>query len=64
MKGRLITDGKQRGSSSRAAAPKKTFTADSLPSNLHSMSLVELKAVCAAHGFFPRSKTPAGVIKV
>ncbi|KAJ1623659.1 hypothetical protein T492DRAFT_883169 [Pavlovales sp. CCMP2436] len=49
---RLLTDG-------RVQAP----SAASLPDNLHSLSLRQLKDVCAAHGFTPKGKSTDAVIK-
>ena len=50
----LITDASGASASADGGPPPKRakggFTLDSLPSNLHSMSLAQLKAVCAAHG--------------
>jgi hypothetical protein len=62
---RLLTDGgggtaPERGSRrGRTAAP----TAASLPTNLHSLSLSQLRDVCAAHGFAPKGKTTDALIR-
>jgi hypothetical protein len=50
--------GKARG------AKQGRITREDLPGNLHSMSVSQLKAVCAAHGIRPRASTQAGIIRV
>ena len=50
------------GSSSGGAGGGVRLTADTLPSNLHSQSLAQLKAVCASHGMVAKGKTKADVI--
>ena len=44
------------------SAPARRLSAESLPSNLHSLSLGQLRAVCAAHGMVPRGTSTADVI--
>jgi hypothetical protein len=61
--GRLLTDGTTRGARGGAGA-RRPFSRESLPTNLHAMSLSQLRAVCAAHGFTPKAGTAAGVVKV
>ena len=49
----LLTDASASASADGGPPPKRSrggFTLDSLPANLHSMSLAQLRAVCAAHG--------------
>ena len=52
----LLTDASAEAASAGASGgpppkrPRGGFTLDSLPANLHSMSLAQLRAVCAAHG--------------
>ncbi len=45
-----LTDGKSYSSSSKSKSLKVEVTVDSLPANLHSMSLPRLRAVAASHG--------------
>lgn len=70
---RLLTDGTTPGVAAAAEeeegfpAQKKArraMTRESLPGNLYGMSVAQLKAVCAAHGFAPKSGTQAGIIQV
>lgn len=64
---RLLTDGgggtaprgkARAGGAGSASAP----TAASLPANLHSLSLKQLRDVCAAHGFVPKGRSTDAVI--
>lgn len=67
---RRLTDGTGKGEAEaadgepRAKKPRRAMARDSLPSSLHAMSVGQLKGVCAAHGWQPRSSTQAGIIKV
>lgn len=69
---RLLTDGTTPGVAAAEGeegvpAQKKArqaMTRESLPGNLYGMSVAQLKAVCAAHGFAPKSGTQAGIIQV
>ena len=45
------------GTSARAR-----LSAESLPSNLHGLSLAQLRSVCASHGMVARGHTAADVI--
>jgi len=56
---RMITSGGEEGS---AAKKKKTLTVEDLPTNMESMSVPQLKAVCASFGIVSSSKTKAGII--
>ena len=47
-------------SDSGSARPR--LSAESLPSNLHSLSLSQLKAVCASHGMVASGETTSDVI--
>lgn len=58
---KLLTDGTK---GSVKAARKKPMKRENLPTNLYLMSVSQLSAVCAAHGFQPKAKTQAGIIKV
>lgn len=62
---RLLADGASGGATrvqgragGRAAAP----SAGTLPDNLHSLSLRQLRDVCAAHGFTPKGRSTDAVI--
>ena len=55
----LLTDGDAGG---RRAAKRRKLDADSLPSNYAQLSLAELRGICAAHGFAPKSDTKDGVL--
>lgn len=63
-----VTDGSTPGvAEEEGPQPKKArraLTRESLPSNLYAMSIPQLKSVCAAHGFAPKSVTQAGIIQV
>eukprot|EP00966_Prymnesium_polylepis_P325823 7381766-Prymnesium_polylepis.1 len=59
-KRRRQADGGASASSSSSARGR--VSAASLPSNLHSMSLRQLKSVCAAHGLVPAGETTDEVI--
>jgi len=60
-----LTDGTDKG----AAGVKKcrkggnTMTRESLPDNLYSMSLSQLRSVCAAHGYVPQATTQSGLVR-
>ena len=58
-----VTDGSTPGvAEEEGPQPKKArraLTRESLPSNLYAMSTPQLKSVCAAHGFAPKSVTQA-----
>ena len=58
---RDATAGSGDGATS-GSAPARRLSAESLPSNLHSLSLRQLRAVCAAHGMVPRGTSTAAVI--
>ena len=69
---RLLTDGttpgvvaaeEEQGVPAQKKA-RRAMTRESLPGNLYGMSVAQLKAVCAAHGFAPKSGTQAGIIQV
>ena len=45
-----------------AAAPRPRLSAASLPSNLHSLSLSQLRSVCASHGMLVKGATTEAVI--
>lgn len=60
---RLLTDGSTAGEEPKAKK-RKLMTRKSLPQNLHGMSVGQLRAVCAAHGWQPKSGTQAGIIQV
>jgi hypothetical protein len=55
----LLTDGDGGGP---RGAKRRRLTAESLPSNYASLSLDELRCLCAAHGFAPKSDTKDGVL--
>lgn len=55
---RMLTDGVDEGS----AAKKKKLSVQDLPTNLESLSLAQLKAVCAAHGIVTNKTTKAAII--
>ena len=55
----LLTDGDGGGA---RGAKRRRLTAESLPSNYASLSLDELRCLCAAHGFAPKSDTKDGVL--
>ena len=61
----MLTDGTHKGTAGggRGGGGSTAMTRDSLPDNLHSLSLPQLRAVCAAHGFVPTSTTQSGVIR-
>ena len=44
-------------------ALQASLSAESLPEDLHSLPLEELKAVCAAHGFVARGRTKGQVLR-
>lgn len=50
------------GSGSEDADDLPRLSAESLPSNLHSMTLSQLKSVCASHGMLAKGKTTSEVI--
>ena len=59
--------GASAGASAAASAgggdePRPVLKAESLPSNLHSLSLAQLKAVCASHGMLAKGSTTGEVI--
>jgi len=44
-------------------AKRYKLTAESLPDNYQAMSIQQLKGVCAAHGFIPKGKVKADVLR-
>ena len=60
-----LTGGGGASSSAGGASgepPAKRLRKETLPDNLHSLSLAQLKSVCAAHGFIAKGETTAAVI--
>lgn len=55
---RMLTQGEDTG----PAKKKMKFSAQDLPSNLHSMSVTQLKCVCASFGIVPNKTTKPGLI--
>jgi len=58
---RLLMNGTSNGRSRRSK--KRAFTRDSLPDNLHSMSVPQIRSICAAHGFLPKMETKDEIIE-
>ena len=52
----------KRARTDGAAPPAPRLCAESLPSNLHSLSLSQLKSVCASHGMIAKGGSTAEVI--
>ena len=61
--GNLLTDGSGGGGSGGGGGGKVRVSAASLPSNLHSMSLAQLRAVCASHGLVAKGETTDDIIR-
>ena len=59
--GNLLTDGS--GGGGGGGGGKVRVSAASLPSNLHSMSLAQLRAVCASHGLVAKGETTDDIIR-
>ena len=58
----MLTHGGEKGTAKNGGMTKR-LTRDSLPGNLYTLSISQLKCVCAAHGFFPSTTTQGGIIR-
>jgi len=58
----LPSSGGGGGAPGGTKAKRMKLTAESLPTNVHTMSLQQLRGVCAAHGFLPKGTTKADVL--
>ncbi|TFJ88403.1 hypothetical protein NSK_000752 [Nannochloropsis salina CCMP1776] len=59
-----LTDGTESGDVKRECGePNTRFSRDSLPDNLHGMSLSQLRAVCAAHGYVPQATSQSALVR-
>jgi len=58
-----IMSGSAKQTAGKGVPKRRKLTADSLPSNLQSLSLDQLQCACAAHGFIPKGTCKADVLK-
>lgn len=60
-----LTDGteKDAGGAKDGRGGDNIMTRESLPDNLHAMPLSQLRSVCAAQGYVPKSTTQSGLVR-